>query len=74
MADILVRVETTGDYMTIHGVESEAFGRREEAVLVDALRSHGVLALSLVAEIDGLSGTSPSRLPRSWERSLLSKQ
>ena len=54
MADILVRVETTGDYMTIQGVESEAFGRREEAVLVDALRSHGVLALSLVAEIDGM--------------------
>ena len=53
MADILVREEKPGDYETIHTVEAEAFGRPEEADLVDALRAHGVLALSIVAEIDG---------------------
>ena len=53
MADILVREEKPGDYETIHMVEAEAFGRPEEADPVDALRTHGVLALTIVAEIDG---------------------
>ncbi len=56
MADVLVREETPGDYEAIHRVESEAFGRPEEADLVDALRSHGVLTLSLVAEMNGVVG------------------
>lgn len=54
MADILVREEKPGDHEAIHRVEAEAFGRTEEADLVDALRSHGVLALSLVTEMDGI--------------------
>lgn len=53
MEDILVREEKLSDCETIHWVEAEAFDRTEEADLVDALRSRGVLALSLVAEIDG---------------------
>ena len=54
MADILVRKETPGDIGDIYRVESEAFGRPEEADLVDTLRANVDLALSLVAEIDGI--------------------
>lgn len=54
MADILVREETPSDYETVYRVEAEAFGRPAEADLVDALRTQGVLALSLVAEMGGM--------------------
>lgn len=44
-----IRPETTDDHEAIHRVVIEAFGRRHEADLVDALRMGGDLTVSLVA-------------------------
>jgi putative acetyltransferase len=51
---LTVRHETASDREAIYRVERDAFGRDEEATLVDALRDAGNLLLSLVAEEDNI--------------------
>lgn len=79
---IVIREETAVDIPAIHQVNSAAFGRVDEAVLVDKLRGRGVFVLSLVAEVEGLvvghvlftpvvvepkvQGTSESAMHREW--------
>ena len=48
-----IRTETESDIQAIHHVEVAAFGREDEAVLVDQLRENGGITLSLVAEQEG---------------------
>jgi putative acetyltransferase len=50
---IIVRQENPGDEAAIRRVNEQAFGRPDEAALVEALRHDGALALSLVALLDG---------------------
>jgi putative acetyltransferase len=50
--DVIVRLETPNDLPAIHSVNEAAFGQREEADLVDNLRSAGVVLVSLVAEVN----------------------
>ena len=50
---LTVRAETPDDVAAVHVVNEAAFGREEEAELVDRLRSRGVLTVSLVAVQDG---------------------
>jgi putative acetyltransferase len=50
---IVVRAEMPGDIPAIHRVNESAFGRPNEAMLVDALRGAAGAYLSLVAEQDG---------------------
>lgn len=47
------RHERGADTPAIRGVHEAAFGRADEADLVDALRRGGGLAVSVVAEVDG---------------------
>lgn len=49
---MIIRAEVPADIAAIHDVETGAFGRAEEADLVDALRANGACTLSLVAEIE----------------------
>ncbi len=51
---LVIRSETAGteDYLAIHSVNREAFGRPDEANLVDSLRTEGVVLASLVAELE----------------------
>lgn len=51
---MLVRPETPGDLTAIRIVEEIAFGRRDEARLVDDLRAAGDAVFSLVAVDDGI--------------------
>jgi putative acetyltransferase len=53
MSDVTVRAEATTDYAAIRQVNEAAFGTTEEADLVEALRSDGLVLLSLVAELNG---------------------
>ena len=46
---MLIRTETPDDYPSIRRVNEEAFGGREEADLIEALRAEGSVLLSLVA-------------------------
>ncbi len=48
-----IREEAHGDAAAIRRVNEEAFGRPDEANLVDALRANGAATLSLVAESAG---------------------
>jgi putative acetyltransferase len=48
-----IRAETVADYSGVRKVIRLAFGRDEEASLVDALRAEGAVRSSFVAEIDG---------------------
>jgi putative acetyltransferase len=48
-----IRQETAEDIVSVHNINAEAFKREEEAVLVDKMREHGVLAISLVAVENG---------------------
>jgi putative acetyltransferase len=48
-----VRPERRGDVAAIRRVTEEAFGRAAQADLVDALRAHGRVSLSLIAERGG---------------------
>ena len=48
-----IRPEAAGDVTAIRRVHVEAFGRRDEADLVDALRLAGALRVALVAVKDG---------------------
>ncbi len=50
---ISVREERAEDREAVRRVEEAAFGRAEEADIVDALRGDEAWALSLVAEVDG---------------------
>jgi putative acetyltransferase len=54
MPVMLVRNERPEDYSAIRLVNEEAFGRRDEADLVDRLRAQGVVLASFVAEAEGL--------------------
>jgi len=51
---MLVRSERPEDCAAIRLVNEEAFGRRDEADLVDRLRAQGVVLASFVAEAEGL--------------------
>ncbi len=48
----MVRIEAFGDRAAIHNVHRLAFGRDDEADLVDALRDGGYVRASLVAEVE----------------------
>jgi putative acetyltransferase len=48
----LVREEQPGDRPQVRKVNEAAFGRSDEADLIDRLRQEGVVLLSLVAELD----------------------
>jgi len=50
---VKLREERAEDASAIRRVNEAAFGRPEEASLVDALRAEGVVLCSLVAELDG---------------------
>jgi putative acetyltransferase len=50
---ITFRHETPADREAIFNVEAAAFGRHDEAHLVDTLRDAGNLLLSMVADVDG---------------------
>jgi putative acetyltransferase len=52
--NVLVRLEQSGDAAAIDHVLRSAFTTDQEAVLVDRLRHHQRLRLSLIAEIDGV--------------------
>ncbi len=49
---VLIRQEQLRDCDQIRTVNEAAFGRSDEADLIDALRAEGVVLLSLVAELD----------------------
>jgi len=51
---VTVRPERPGDVAAIRRVNEAAFGRASEADLVDALRAHGRVSRSLVAERAGV--------------------
>jgi putative acetyltransferase len=51
---MMVRLETPGDIAAIRIVEEIAFGRRDEARLVEDLRAAGDAVFSLVAVMDGI--------------------
>ena len=48
-----IRQEVPEDFAAVRLVNEQAFGRVEEADLVDALRNNGKFLLSLVAVVDG---------------------
>lgn len=50
---IAVRDEQPGDLAAIRAVNDAAFDQPLEGRIVDALRAHGAVRLSLVAEVDG---------------------
>jgi len=50
---IEVREESPGDVSAIHDLNKCAFGQEQEANIVDTLRSHGAVRLSLVATVNG---------------------
>ena len=50
---LTLRCETPEDIPAIHHIHTAAFGRPNEADLVDALRQHNALTISLVAVQDG---------------------
>jgi putative acetyltransferase len=49
---LIIRPETTEDEAAIRHVNEEAFGQKEEAEIIEKLRSRGVLTISLVAVQD----------------------
>lgn len=49
---LTIRHETASDQEAVFHVERDAFGKEDEAQLVDALRVGGKVLLSLVAELD----------------------
>lgn len=48
-----IRPEDPADRAAIRAVNESAFGQRDEADLVEALRAEGIVLLSLVGEIEG---------------------
>jgi putative acetyltransferase len=63
---LIIRQETPEDAAAIRHVNEEAFGQKEEAEIVEKLRSRGVLTISLVAvqdnEIIGHIAFSPVKI------------
>jgi len=63
---LIVRTETPEDEAAIRHVNEEAFGQKEEAKIIEKLRSRGVLTISLVAvqdnEIVGHIAFSPVKI------------
>jgi putative acetyltransferase len=53
IARLSIRLESAADIAAIHTVETAAFGRSDEADLVDALRRAGGELISLVAVVEG---------------------
>lgn len=53
MNDVTIRLAEARDRAAIHSVEEAAFGRADEADLVDRLVAGGDAVLELVAEVDG---------------------
>ena len=51
--DVVDRREGAGDISAVRGVNEAAFGRKEEADLVDRLRNEGAVMASFVAEHNG---------------------
>lgn len=51
--DPSIRLELNGERVAVHAVNSAAFGRADEADLVDNLRAEGAVLASIVAELDG---------------------
>lgn len=51
--EILIREEVVKDHTAVYEVEKAAFGRADEADLVEKLRQADVKLISLVAEVDG---------------------
>ncbi|NYT01307.1 MAG: hypothetical protein GKC10_00880 [Methanosarcinales archaeon] len=49
----VIRDEEPRDALPVRRLLEEAFGRQEEAELVEELRQNGGAAISLVAEVDG---------------------
>jgi putative acetyltransferase len=49
-----IRPETSADARAIHFIHEAAFGRPDEADLVDALRGEDAVRCSLVAEVDAI--------------------
>ncbi|HTB18851.1 MAG TPA: N-acetyltransferase [Bryobacteraceae bacterium] len=49
----LIREEQPGDQQLVRHVNEAAFGRSDEADLIDGLREEGAVLLSLVAEVNG---------------------
>ena len=49
---MIIREEQAGDIGGVREVEMQAFGRAEEADLVDGLRREGAVLLSLIAEVE----------------------
>ena len=50
---LIIRMETEADRIAVRQVNEEAFGRVNEAELVEALRKNARPQISLVAELDG---------------------
>jgi len=48
----IVRCETAGERFVVHSINEAAFGRPDEAALVDSLRTEGAVLLSVVAELE----------------------
>ncbi|OGN94496.1 MAG: GNAT family N-acetyltransferase [Chloroflexi bacterium RBG_13_50_10] len=46
---LIIRPETSKDIVAIHHINEEAFGQKQEAEIVEKLRSRGTLTISLVA-------------------------
>lgn len=53
MTGLVIRLERSDDVTAVRRVNEQAFDQPGEAVLVDTLRDHGAVTLSLVAERDG---------------------
>lgn len=51
LVSLTVRPETTEDFATVRQIDESAFGRADEANLVESLRSESAILLSLVAEV-----------------------
>jgi putative acetyltransferase len=49
---MIIRGEREGDFEAIRRVNRETFGRADEGNLVDAIRTHGAIICSLVAEVE----------------------
>jgi putative acetyltransferase len=52
-SDVTIRPETAADFVAIRQVNEAAFDGTEEADLVEALRSEGLVLLSVVADLNG---------------------
>ncbi len=50
---MMIRQETPIDVLAVYSVNEQAFGRPDEANLVDRLRANGKIMLSLVAVVNG---------------------